>query len=176
MLWNGAKRQRVVLPRAGRESSARTRSGHWTTPRGMLTFSPRTGNQRGGGVTEKEVRLDKWLHIARVFKTRAQARRACDLNRVQVNGAAAKAHRKLAIDDRVEAELRDWTRILVVKELHDRPLPKKEVPRLFEDLSPPRPTLDPLDRLMRRTPVERGRGLGRPSKRERRHLERLRDR
>ena len=122
------------------------------------------------------VRLDKWLQVARVFKTRSQATRACHLNRVKVNGQTAKAHRNLALEDRVEIELGDWTRVLTVKELHDKPLPKAEVPRLFEDLSPPRPRLDPLERLMRRAPVEREAGKGRPSKRERRELDRLRRR
>lgn len=123
-----------------------------------------------------KVRLDKWLQVARVFKTRSQATRACQMSRVKVNGATAKPHRALALDDRIEVEIKDWTRILVVKELRDRTLPKKEVPRLFEDLSPPRPQLDPLMRLMRRAPVVRERGRGRPSKKERRELDRLRDR
>lgn len=121
------------------------------------------------------VRLDKWLQVARVFKTRSQATRACNLNRVRVNDQSAKAHKNLALDDRVEVELGDWTRILVVKELHDKPLPKAEAARVFEDLSPPRPKPDELMRLMRRSPVERPRGLGRPSKKERRELDRLRD-
>lgn len=121
-----------------------------------------------------DVRLDKWLQVARVFKTRSQATRACHLNRVTVNGMPAKAHRKLALEDRVEVERGDWTRILVVKELHDRPLPKAEAARLFEDQSPPKPVLDELERLMRRAPVKRDRGAGRPSKKERRILDRLR--
>ena len=124
----------------------------------------------------ESVRLDKWLQVARVFKTRSQATRACNLNRVKVNGQTAKAHRNLSLEDQVEIEIGDWTRILVVKELHDKPLPKAEVPRLFDDKSPPRPQLDPLERLMRRTPVAREPGKGRPSKRERRELDRLRGR
>ena len=120
------------------------------------------------------VRLDKWLQVARVFKTRSQATRACTLNRVKVNGQSAKAHRKMALEDRVEIEIGDWTRILVVKELHDRPLPKAEASRVYEDQSPPKPEVDPVFRLMRRTPVIRERGAGRPSKKERRQLDRLR--
>ena len=120
------------------------------------------------------VRLDKWLQVARVFKTRSQATKACVLNRVRVNGQSAKAHRNLALEDQVEIEIGDWTRILVVKELRDKTLPKAEAARVFEDLSPPRPTLDPLERLMRRAPVARDPGTGRPSKKERRQLERLR--
>lgn len=67
-----------------------------------------------------------------------------------------------------------WERVLIVKELRDKTLPKKEAPRLYEDLSPPKPQLDPLERLLRRKPVERDAGAGRPSKKERRQLERLR--
>ena len=121
------------------------------------------------------VRLDKWLQVARVFKTRSQATRACNLSRVKVNGTTAKAHRNLALEDRVEVEYRDWQRVLVVKELRDKTLPKAEAPRVFEDLSPPRPQLDELQRLMRRRPVLREKGKGRPSKKERRKLDRLRE-
>ncbi|MFN7959661.1 MAG: S4 domain-containing protein [Thermoanaerobaculia bacterium] len=118
-----------------------------------------------------EVRLDKWLQVARAFKTRSQATHACSLGRVRVNGQPAKAHRHLALEDRVEVEVGDWTRVLVVKELHDKPLPKAEAARVFEDLSPPRPNLDPIERLMRAPPIRRERGLGRPTKRDRRELD-----
>lgn len=119
-----------------------------------------------------DVRLDKWLHVARVFKTRSLATKACQLSRVRVNGATAKPHRTLAVGDRVEAEVtRDWTRIFVVRELADRTLPKAEVPRLYEDLSPPRPSADPVARALRRPPVARDAGAGRPTKRERRRIE-----
>lgn len=122
-----------------------------------------------------KVRLDKWLQVARCFKTRSQATKACSVSRVKVNGVVAKAHRNLQLEDRVEVEYRDWSRILIVKELRDKTLPKAEVPRIFEDLSPPKPTLDPLQRLMRKAPVVREQGKGRPSKKERRQLDRLRD-
>jgi ribosome-associated heat shock protein Hsp15 len=121
-----------------------------------------------------DVRLDKWLQVARIFKTRSQATRACTLSRVRVNGSIAKPHRKLALEDRIEIEKGEWERVLVVKELYDKPLPKAEVPRLFEDLSPPPPPRDPLQRLLRMAPVKRERGLGRPTKKERRDLDRLR--
>ncbi len=121
-----------------------------------------------------QVRLDKWLQVARVFKSRSQATRACQLGRVRVNGSTAKPHRSLALDDRVEVDLREWTRVLVVRELRDKPLPKAEAARLYEDLSPPRPQLDPLSRLLRAAPAKRERGAGRPTKRERRRIERWR--
>ncbi len=120
----------------------------------------------------EEVRLDKWLHVARVYKSRNLATHACQHSRVRVNGVAVKPHRALAVGDRIEAEVtRDWTRVLVVRELATKTLPKTEVPRLFEDLSPPRPGADPLARVLRRPPVLREKGAGRPTKRERREME-----
>jgi ribosome-associated heat shock protein Hsp15 len=117
------------------------------------------------------VRLDKWLQVARVFKTRSQATHAVDLNRVRVNGQTAKPHRNLVPGDRIEVELGDWTRVLIVKELQDKPVPKAEAAALYEDQSPPRPDADPLKRLLRRTPVLREKGAGRPTKKERRDME-----
>jgi len=119
------------------------------------------------------VRVDKWLQVARAFKTRTQATHACDLGRVRVNGIAVKPHRALAVGDKVEVEIADWTRVLVVRELADKPLPKTDVPRIFEDLSLPRPAPDSMARLMRRPPVQREAGAGRPTKRDRRDMQRF---
>jgi ribosome-associated heat shock protein Hsp15 len=121
------------------------------------------------------VRLDKWLHVARVFKTRTQATHAVDLNRVRVNGQAPKPHRNLVIGDRIEVEIGEWTRVLIVQELKDKPVSKEEARTLFEDLSPPRPEADPLQRLMRRPPALREKGAGRPTKKERREIDRWED-
>jgi ribosome-associated heat shock protein Hsp15 len=117
------------------------------------------------------VRLDKWLHVARMFKTRTQATHACELGRVQVNGQIAKAHRHLNPGDRIELTQGDWDRLLIVKELKDRPVPKAEAPLLYEDQSPPKPAPDALARLLRRPPVLREAGAGRPTKKDRREME-----
>jgi len=121
----------------------------------------------------QSVRLDKWLQIARAFKTRSQATKACANSRVRVNDGIAKPHRSLNVGDRVEVEYKDWTRTLVVRILRDKTLPKELVPELFEDLSPPRPKLDAVDRAILRGPERRERGLGRPTKRDRRRQERF---
>lgn len=120
------------------------------------------------------VRLDKWLMVARVFRTRSRATRACSLGRVKVNEQRAKAHRSLTLEDRISVEIGDWTRVLVVKQLANRPVKKSEAPELYEDRSAPRPTLDPIERLLRNAPVQRERGAGRPTKRDRRRMERAR--
>ncbi len=125
------------------------------------------------------MRLDKGLQVARVFRTRSQATRACATGRVRVNEIIAKPHRALAVGDRVAVSFRDHGRVLTVRELRDRPLPKAEAQRLFEDLTPPeleRPRRasrrrDRLAALPTREP-----GQGRPTKRDRRRIERLRQR
>ena len=119
------------------------------------------------------VRLDKWLQIARVFKTRTQATRACGLGRVRVDGFAAKPHRPVKVGERIEVAFGDWTRILVVRQIRERPVAKDLARELYEDLSPPRPRLDPIDRVMRQGTAVREKGKGRPTKRERRGTDRL---
>jgi ribosome-associated heat shock protein Hsp15 len=118
------------------------------------------------------VRLDKWLQVARMFKSRTLATHACDLGRVKVNGQPAKPHRQLAVGDRVELQQGDWERIVTVRELRDRPVAKAEAAGLYEDLSPPRPAPDPLRRLLRRPPAVREAGSGRPTKKDRREIDR----
>ncbi|HSR67820.1 MAG TPA: S4 domain-containing protein [Acidobacteriota bacterium] len=117
-----------------------------------------------------EVRLDKWLQVARLFKTRSQASRAIELNRVKVNGQSPKAHRSVQLEDRIEVEYRDWTRIVIVKGLRDKPVPKAEARTLIDDITPPRPKLSPLERVMRQPPSQREKGKGRPTKKERREI------
>jgi ribosome-associated heat shock protein Hsp15 len=133
------------------------------------------GAARRAGAAPSSVRLDKWLQVARVFKTRTQATRACALGRVTVNGADCKPHRQLVAGDRVEVALGERRRILVVRELRDRPVPKAEAATLYEDLSPPPPPPDPAARALRAAPARRDAGAGRPTKRERRELDRWLD-
>jgi ribosome-associated heat shock protein Hsp15 len=122
-----------------------------------------------------EVRLDKWLQVARAFKTRSQATTACALGRVRVNGERAKPHRSLRVGDVVEIKAGDWTRVLAVLLLRDRPVAKADAATLYEDRSPPRPTRDPIERAAVRLHGRREPGSGRPTKQDRRRIERLRE-
>lgn len=120
------------------------------------------------------VRLDRWLNAACIFKTRTQASEACGRGRVKINDGVAKAHRPVRVDDRIEVRIGDWSRILIVKGLREKPVAKAEARKLYEDVSPPRPRLDPIDRILREPPALREKGKGRPTKRERREIEKLR--
>ena len=119
-------------------------------------------------------RLDKWLQVSRMFRTRSKATAACAAGRITVNGQQAKAHRRLAVGDRIEFRIRDWQRILIVRELRERSLPKAEAPRLYEDLSPPKPEPPRRDAQAVVVAAHRRRGAGRPTKRDRRLIDRLR--
>lgn len=115
------------------------------------------------------VRLDRWLWAARVYRSRSLAQAACQGGKVDVNGQVARPSRLVRVGDRIRVTLGAWRRELVVRGLGERRGPPAEARQLYEDLSPPPPP-----RPLRPPPVLRPRGLGRPTKRERRLLERLR--
>lgn len=118
-----------------------------------------------------EVRLDKWLQVARAFRTRSKATKACQAGKVRVDGVTAKPHRTVAVDERIEVDMgQGWTRVLVVRKIADKPVPKAVAPTLYEDLSPPRPRVEPMGEIFR------PRGSGRPTGRDRRVMERFRRR
>lgn len=116
------------------------------------------------------VRIDKWLWAARVFKTRSLAADACDGGKVDVNRQAAKPAKVLRPGDVVQVTLpQGRRRILKVTTLDDRRGPPAVARSLFEDLTP----LEPRQPRWA-PPPRREAGAGRPTKRERRDIDRLR--
>ncbi|MEW6336856.1 MAG: S4 domain-containing protein [Acidobacteriota bacterium] len=125
------------------------------------------------------VRLDVWLDVACLAKTRSQAKELCDGGKVEVNGERAKAHRALRAGDRVKVAVAPGQRReIVVRELTESHVSKERARALYDDVTPP-PTPDELElRALRRfaPPPAPPRGSGRPEKRDRRRIERLRGR
>jgi ribosome-associated heat shock protein Hsp15 len=115
------------------------------------------------------MRLDKWLWAARFFRSRTLAAAACDGGKVDVNGQAAKPARTLRSGDLVHVTVPGGRRIVRVRILADRRGPAAEAALLYEDLTPPPPPRE----VRPGPPVRRPRGAGRPTKRERRLLDRL---
>ena len=121
------------------------------------------------------VRLDVWLDVACLFKTRSEAQRACKGGNVHVNGRAIKPHRDVNPGDVVEI-----TRTLgrrqrvVVLALADRHIPKAEARRLYEDTTPPPSPEEQalLDMIRLAGPRRRPGPVVTPDKRERRRLRR----
>jgi ribosome-associated heat shock protein Hsp15 len=115
------------------------------------------------------LRLDKWLWHARVFKTRSLATRFCSGGRIRIGGRVIdKAHYAVKPGDVLTfAHGRD-VKVLKIVALGLRRGPAPEARRLYEDLSTPR-IIDPLDV----APAQRERGSGRPTKADRRAMDRL---
>jgi ribosome-associated heat shock protein Hsp15 len=124
-----------------------------------------------------EVRLDVWLDVACLFRTRSDAKKACSAGRVIVNGQPAKAHRPLTSGDKI-AISRPYgrTQTVIVRDLADRSIPKADARALYEDCTPP-PTPEQVDmRRMDRLLRSMHASQRVPDKRERRALRRLRGR
>lgn len=117
------------------------------------------------------MRVDKWLWAARFFKTRSLAAAACSGGKVDVNAESAKPARLVRLGDVVAATLPGGRRITRVLALSDRRGAASVARALYEDLTPPAPP-----RARQAPPPFRAPGAGRPTKRERRDIERLRGR
>jgi ribosome-associated heat shock protein Hsp15 len=121
------------------------------------------------------VRLDVWLDVACLFKTRSEAQKACRGGKVDVNGQGGKPHRAIHVGDRLRltkaAGLRQQ---VVVKALADQHLPRAEARLLYEDVTPP-PTPEELAarELERHFWTSRVRASARtPDRREKRRIRR----
>jgi ribosome-associated heat shock protein Hsp15 len=115
-----------------------------------------------------ETRIDRWLCAVRLVKTRPLATQLCEAGHVRVNGLPAKPSTKVRPGDRVEARIADRERILeVVRPIESRVGAQVAV-TCYVDHSPP-PVVTEI-----RPGIMAVRGEGRPSKRLRRELERLR--
>ena len=117
------------------------------------------------------MRIDKWLWAARFFKTRSLAAQACAGGKVDVNDEAAKPARPVRPGDRLRVTVPGGARVARVLALSERRGPAGQARALYEDLTPPAPP-----RMRQTKPSWRPPGAGRPTKRERRAIERLRGR
>jgi len=85
-----------------------------------------------------EVRLDVWLDVACLFKTRSEAQKACRGGKVDLNDLSGKPHRALHVGDRLRITRAAGRRQqIVVKALAEQHLPKAEARLLYEDVTPP---------------------------------------
>jgi ribosome-associated heat shock protein Hsp15 len=123
------------------------------------------------------LRLDIWLDVACLFRTRSEAQKACKGGKVNINGQSAKPHREIRPGDEllITRPLGRKQRI-VVRRLTDKHIPKAQARGLYEDLTPP-PTPEEVE--MRRI-ARLARSLNRvtagaPDKRERRQLRRMKE-
>lgn len=142
----------------------------------MSSRSASDGPARPAGLppTSDSVRVDKWLWAVRVFKTRTAATSACTSGRVKVNDEAAKPATKITVGDVVEARRGDRVIVYRAALLIEKRVGAKLVEACADDLSPPEPAKS--DPVLAPPGGARSRGEGRPTKKERRDIDRLRGR
>jgi len=122
-----------------------------------------------------EVRLDVWLDVSCLFKTRSEAQRACKGGKVDVNGQSGKAHRTIKSGDQIVISRESGRRqTVVVSGLADKSIPRADARLLYEDRTPPTPPEDIAQRRAERVFRAAQTAAGPPDKRQRRAIRKLR--
>lgn len=122
------------------------------------------------------VRLDKWLWAARFFKTRGLAAEAIETGKVEVNGERAKRAKQLQVGDQLRVRLGPYHHIVKVRALSERRGPPAVAAQLFEETEESRKAREAMQLQVRVAQSAPGYDRGRPSKKDRRDIERLRRR
>ena len=114
-------------------------------------------------------RVDSYLWAIRLYKTRSAATDACKGGHVRVNGHPAKAATKVKVGDRIEARAQGWAWIVEPSTLIDKRVGAQVAVTCYVDHSPPPPPPEFVA-----PPAIRDRGAGRPTKKDRRMMDRFR--
>jgi ribosome-associated heat shock protein Hsp15 len=123
------------------------------------------------------LRIDVWLDVACLFRTRSEAQKACKMGRIDVNGQPAKPHREIrAGDEIIISRPLGRKQTVVVRALMDKHIAKAEARELYEDRTPsPTPEEVEMHRLARLTRAFTRTPAVTPDKRERRRIRRLKE-
>ena len=123
------------------------------------------------------VRLDVWLDVSCLFKTRSEAKRACEGGKVEVNGDGAQPHRSVREGDRIRIS-RGFGRYqdVVVRIVLDQHVKKSEARVLYDDITP-KPTPEEIEvRRVERAYRAAAQAAGTPDRRRRREIRRVKER
>ena len=116
----------------------------------------------------ERVRIDRWLCAARIFSSRTRAHEACGGGRVKIDGESVRPNRLVGAGDEIRVQAPGGLRLLRIRGLAEKRLSAALARELYEDRTPPE-----LRAGARAARPLRDRGSGRPSKRERRNLQRF---
>ena len=123
-----------------------------------------------------KVRLDKWLWAARFFKTRALAAEAVEGGKVQLNGDRPKRGRTLQVGDELRIRLGPYEHVVTVRALSDRRGPATQAAGLYQETDASRNAREALAVQLKSLHSLFGPEKGRPTKKDRREIERLKER
>lgn len=122
------------------------------------------------------VRLDKWLWAARFYKTRALSADAIDAGRIEVNGDRAKRARLIQAADRLRIRIGPYEHVVLVKGVSERRGSAPIAQALYEEDAEGRKAREAMAAHVRAMNANTGHESGRPTKKDRREIERLRRR
>ncbi|MCK5846093.1 MAG: RNA-binding S4 domain-containing protein [Bacteroidales bacterium] len=115
------------------------------------------------------VRVDKWLWSVRIYKTRTLATQACKSGHISIDGNSIKASREIKVGTIIDLRKDHLNIQLKVKQLAEKRMGAKLVPDFMEDLTP-KEEYERLQTIHSGGFEQRGRGTGRPTKRDRRDI------
>lgn len=119
---------------------------------------------------DMEARLDKWLWAARIYKTRTLAADACKNGRISINGAQAKPSRSVKPGDEIGVRKPPVTYVFRVLQAIEKRVGARLLPEILENITPPE-QYELLEMSRISGFVDRARGTGRPTKKDRRALD-----
>jgi ribosome-associated heat shock protein Hsp15 len=122
------------------------------------------------------VRLDKWLWAARFFNTRAIAATAIETGKVEVNGERAKRAKQLQVGDSLRIRLGPYNHIVAVRALSEIRGPASAAAKLYEESVESLKAREAMQAQMKAAQAGASYERGRPTKKQRRDIEKLRDR
>ncbi len=117
-----------------------------------------------------EARIDKWMWAARIFKTRTVAAEACKKGRISINGAQAKPARMVKAGDIIQVRKPPVTYSFKVLQAIEKRVGAKLVPEIMENITTP-DQYELLEMSKISGFINRAKGTGRPTKKDRRDLE-----
>jgi Ribosome-associated heat shock protein implicated in the recycling of the 50S subunit (S4 paralog) len=117
-----------------------------------------------------EARIDKWMWATRIFKTRTIAAEACKKGRVSINGSQVKASRTIKVGDVIQVKKSPIIYSFKVLQTIEKRVGAKLVPEYMENVTTP-DQYEILEMSKVSGFVDRARGTGRPTKKDRRELE-----
>ena len=123
---------------------------------------------------ENIVRMDKWLWAARLFKTRSLAADAIKGGKVKVDDNPVKPSREVKVGDIIQVQIEQLHKVVEVKTVIKNRVSAKQVPEVYNDLTP-KEEYERIEFMHAYKAEWRERGAGRPTKKERRMIERLKD-
>lgn len=123
-------------------------------------------------MAEESVRIDKFMWAVRLFKTRSLAAEACKKGRVTVDDQPVKSSRQIRRGDEFSIKVPPAVKTYKVLDLSEKRMGAKLVPDYLEEITP-KEELDLLDKARMVRKMDRPKGTGRPTKKERRDLDQL---